>query len=91
MIGIVSIFSKLFKTVGLLAVRLDLAKLRVKNRKRISIFEKNLNTLFSAEKCRFFKELKCFTWLKLQGFRTSGLGFICKPFLQPVDQIKDNR
>jgi len=31
MIGIVSMASKLFKTVGLLAVRLDLAKLRLKN------------------------------------------------------------
>jgi len=30
-IGIDSIFSKLLKTVGLLAVRLDLAKLRLKN------------------------------------------------------------
>jgi len=31
---IVSIFSKLFKTVGLLAVRLDLAELRWKNQKK---------------------------------------------------------
>jgi len=31
MVAIVSIFSKLFKTVGLLAVRLDLAKIRLKN------------------------------------------------------------
>jgi len=30
--GIVSIGSQLFKTVGLLAVRLDLADLRLKNR-----------------------------------------------------------
>jgi len=34
MIGIVSTASKLFKTVGLLAVRLHLAKLRSKNRKK---------------------------------------------------------
>jgi len=35
---IVSIFSKLLKTVGLLAVRLDLAELQWKNRKKISQF-----------------------------------------------------
>jgi len=35
---IVSIFSKLFKTVGLLAVRLDLAELRWKNWKKKSNF-----------------------------------------------------
>jgi len=35
---IVSILSKLFKTVGLLAVRLDLAKLRLKNCKEKSYF-----------------------------------------------------
>jgi len=33
MLGIDSICSKLLKTVGPLAVRLDLAKLRLKNRK----------------------------------------------------------
>jgi len=38
MIGIVNILSKLLKTVGLLGVRLDLAKQRLKNRRRI--FEK---------------------------------------------------
>jgi len=52
---IVSIFSKLFKTVGLLAVRLDLAELRWKNRKKISnfwqksefcIFDKSILTSF---------------------------------------------
>jgi len=37
-IGIVSIFSKLLKTVGLLAVRLDLAKLRLKNWKEKPVF-----------------------------------------------------
>jgi len=35
---IVSILSKLFKTVGLLAVRLDLTKLRLKNWKEKSYF-----------------------------------------------------
>jgi len=35
---IVSIFSKLLKTVGLLAVRLDLTELRSKNRKKMSHF-----------------------------------------------------
>jgi len=53
--GIVSISSKLFKTVGLLAVRLVLAKLRLKNRKEKShfrlksesrIFDQNLNPIF---------------------------------------------
>jgi len=43
---IVSILSKLLKTVGLLAVRLDLAELRWKNRKKIRIFDKNLNFVF---------------------------------------------
>jgi len=43
---IVSIFSKLFKTVGLLAVRLDLTKLRWKTRKKFRIFDKNLNFVF---------------------------------------------
>jgi len=37
MIRIVSILSKLFKTVGLLAVRLNLAELRCKNRKKCRI------------------------------------------------------
>jgi len=39
-----SICSKLFKTVGLLAVRFDLAKLRLKNHLKISIFDRNLNS-----------------------------------------------
>jgi len=52
---IVSILSKLLKTVGLLAVRLELAELRWKNRKKMShfwqkskfrIFDKNLNPYF---------------------------------------------
>jgi len=38
-IGIVSVGSKLFKTVGLLAVRLDLTKLRLKNWKENRIFD----------------------------------------------------
>jgi len=38
MIGIVSIFSKLLKTVSLLAVRLDLTDLRMKTRKEKSHF-----------------------------------------------------
>jgi len=56
MIGIVSRASKLFKTVGLLAVRLDLAKLRLKNwiekshfclKCESRIFDQNRNTIFS--------------------------------------------
>jgi len=56
MIGIVSSASKLFKTVGLLAVRLDLAKLRLKNwiekshfclKCESRIFDQNRNTIFS--------------------------------------------
>jgi len=46
MMGIVSILSNPLKTVGLLAVRLDLAELRWKNRKRGRIFDKNLNFEF---------------------------------------------
>jgi len=36
-------WSKLLKTVGLLAVRHDLAKLRLKNHYKMSIFDQNLN------------------------------------------------
>jgi len=39
--GIDSICSKLLKTVGLLAVRLDLTKLRLKNHDKMSIFDQN--------------------------------------------------
>jgi len=73
MMGIVSILSKLFKTVGLLAVRLDLAELRWKKRKKIShfwpksefrIFDKNSN-LFFTKKVQFnFKKL----WYVLLNF-----------------------
>jgi len=42
-IGIDSICRKLLKTVGILAVPLDLAKLRLKNHKKMSIFDQNLN------------------------------------------------
>jgi len=38
MIGIVSMASKLFKTVGIVAVRLDLAKRRSKNLKKFEYF-----------------------------------------------------
>jgi len=41
--GIDSICSKLLKTVGLLAVRLDLIKLRLKNHEKMSIFDQNLS------------------------------------------------
>jgi len=41
--GIDSICSKLLKTVGLLAERLDLAKLRLNNHYKMSIFDQNLN------------------------------------------------
>jgi len=43
MIGIDSKGSKLPKTVGILAVRLDLAKLRLKNHYKMCIFDQNLN------------------------------------------------
>jgi len=58
MMRIVSIFSKLLKTVSLLAVLLDLAELRRKNRKKMShfwqksetcIFDDNRNTFFSPK------------------------------------------
>jgi len=39
-----SICCKLLKTVGLLAVRLDLAKLRLENHEKIRIFDQNLNS-----------------------------------------------
>jgi len=39
--GIVSIGCQLLKTVGLLAVRPDLTKLRLKNWKKNRIFDKN--------------------------------------------------
>jgi len=42
--GIDSICSKLLKTFGLLAVRLNLTKLRLKNHKKMSIFDQNLNS-----------------------------------------------
>jgi len=45
MVGIVSIGSQLFKTVGLLAVRLDLDKPQLKNREKMSFF----NTTFRSE------------------------------------------
>jgi len=41
--GIDSICDKLLKTVGLLVVRLDLAKLRLKNLYKMCIFDQNLN------------------------------------------------
>jgi len=44
MMRIVSKLSKLFKTVGLLAVRLNLAELRCKNRKKNSHFLTKINT-----------------------------------------------
>jgi len=41
--GIDSICSKLLKTVILLAVRLDLDKLRLKNHEKMNIFDQNMN------------------------------------------------
>jgi len=61
-IGIVSIDSKLLKTVGLLTIRLDFAKLRLKNWKEKShfwiksetrIFYKNLNPIFCSKNAVF--------------------------------------
>jgi len=43
--GIVYIASKLLKTVGFLAVRLDLDKIRIKNQIKRSIFDQNLNSM----------------------------------------------
>jgi len=53
--GIVSIGCQLLKTVGLLAVRPDLAKLRWKNRKSMCIFnyEYNLNPDFNGRKFEY--------------------------------------
>jgi len=48
--GIDSICSKLLNTVGLLAVRLNLTKLRVKNHKKKSIFDQNMNSLIRNAK-----------------------------------------
>jgi len=42
-IEIDSIWSKLLKAVGLLDVRLDLNKLRLKNHEKMSILDQNLN------------------------------------------------
>jgi len=62
MIGIVSIGSKLLKTVGLFAVRLNLAKLRLKNwieksnfwlKSQSRIFDQNGNPFFDL-KIQFF-------------------------------------
>jgi len=61
-IKVVSKSSKLLKTVGLLAVRLDLAKLRLKNRKKISHFRQKsessfftqIGTLLLVKKSEFF-------------------------------------
>jgi len=47
---IVSIFSKLLKTVGLLAVRIYLAELRWKNRKKFAFFTK-IWFLYFWQKC----------------------------------------
>jgi len=44
-IEIVSIFSKLLKTVGLFGVRLNLAKIRLKNWKEVAFFD-NLILVF---------------------------------------------
>jgi len=49
-IRIVSIGCKLLKTVGLLGVRLDLAKLRLKTEKNISIFVQIIFSIFHPRK-----------------------------------------
>jgi len=62
MMRFVSKLSKLFKTVGLFAVRLHLAELRCKNRKKMShfrqksefrIFDKNLNPFIRQKNAVF--------------------------------------
>jgi len=50
MMRIVSILSKLFKTVGLLAVGLNLAELQWKNRKKYVAFLTKIGTLFFCYK-----------------------------------------
>jgi len=55
MMRIVSILSKLLKTVGLLAVRLELDELQWKNRKKCRIFEKNLNFVILTKFEIFFR------------------------------------
>jgi len=52
-IGIVSISSKLLKTVGLLAVRLDLAKLRLKKWKEKAHFGLKSEYHFQDKNFRF--------------------------------------
>jgi len=61
---IVSIFSKLLKTVGLLAVRLDLAELRWKNRNKISNFWQKSE--FCIIRLKVFTMIKITMILKLQ-------------------------
>jgi len=65
---IVCILSKLLKTVGLFAVRLNLAELRWKNRKKIShfyqkselcIFDKNLNPFFLKRAAQNSRSFSC--------------------------------
>jgi len=64
MIGIVSLRCQLLKTVGLLSVRLDLAKLQLKNRKRSSIFFRNSESYFYYLKITVLPNLwnRCVNW-----------------------------
>jgi len=64
-IGIVSISSKLLKTVGPLAVCLDLAKLRLKKRKEKAHFGLKSEYHFSGQKFPFFS---CYNELKLVNY-----------------------
>jgi len=59
---IASIFSNLLKTVGLLAVRCDLAELQWKNRKKFRIFDKK------TEFCIFDKNVNPFFAIKIKFF-----------------------
>jgi len=54
-IDIVSKYSKLSKTVGLFAVRLDLAKLRAKNLSKRRTFDQNLNRQNRSKNKSFLK------------------------------------
>jgi len=49
-----SICSELLRTVGLFAVRLELAKLRLKNHEKMSIFDQNLN--HKKKRCTPYKK-----------------------------------
>jgi len=58
--GIISIGRKLLKTVGLLAVRLGLAELRLKNHQKMYNFDQNLNP--KNNRCTLLEKMR--KWVK---------------------------